>query len=499
MVAWPKQPIIYEINTWVWLHELSQVYQRPVTLGDVPPQEWDEIASLEIDAVWLMGVWERSPAGVSIARQHQGLLEEARRILPDFTLQDVVGSPYCVHRYLVDGHLGGPAGLAAARQRLAERGLRLVLDFVPNHLATDHHWISAQAEYFIQGDRKDLTRAPGEFFESGGRVFASGRDPYFPPWTDVAQLNAFHPGLRQAAKEALIALASQCDGVRCDMAMLLLNAVFEKTWGSRAGARPVKEYWAELIPAVRQQQPGFLFIAEAYWDLEEELQQLGFDFCYDKRLYDRLVQENAEAVHLHLLADPAYQEKLVRFIENHDEPRAAATFSFPKQRAAAVTIATLPGAKLFHQGQFEGSTVHLPVQLGRRPIEVPNQEIKTFYHQLLRSIHAPAFRQGGWQLCQRNGWPDNTSTQHLVAWGWRNRAQRYLIVVNLSDASAQGLVCLPWDDLRGKSWQLVDAFTRESYKRDGGQMLDSGLYVSLEPWGFHFLKFAGALIKRGTV
>ncbi|HLE50739.1 MAG TPA: alpha-amylase family glycosyl hydrolase, partial [Anaerolineales bacterium] len=138
MLAWPKQPILYEINTWAWLHELSQVYQHPVTLGDIPPQEWDEIASLGVDAVWLMGVWERSPAGVNIARQYRGLLEEAWRILPDFTFQDVVGSPYCVHRYMVDKHLGGPAGLAAARQRLAERGLRMVLDFVPNHLATDH-------------------------------------------------------------------------------------------------------------------------------------------------------------------------------------------------------------------------------------------------------------------------------------------------------------------------------------------------------------------------
>jgi len=499
MLAWPKQPILYEINTWAWLHELSQVYQHPVTLGDIPPQEWDEIASLGVDAVWLMGVWERSPAGVNIARQYRGLLEEAWRILPDFTFQDVVGSPYCVHRYMVDKHLGGPAGLAAARQRLAERGLRMVLDFVPNHLATDHPWISTHPEYFIQGDGEDLARAPGEFFESDGRVFACGRDPYFPPWTDVAQLNAFHPGLRRAAREALAALASQCDGVRCDMAMLLLNAVFGKTWGSRAGPHPAKEYWAELIPVVRQEQPGFLFIAEAYWDLEGELQQLGFDFCYDKRLYDRLVNENAESVRVHLLADPAYQEKLVRFIENHDEPRAAATFSFPKLRAAAVTIATLPGAKLFHQGQFEGCKIKLPVQLGRRPAEIPSQESLAFYRQLLRAIQAPAFRQGEWQLCQRNGWPDTPSSQNPVAWGWRKGAQRYLIVVNLSDASAQGLIRPPWDDLQGKAWRLVDDFTGESLERDGGQMVNAGLDVSLGPWGFGFWKFAEAASNGGIV
>jgi glycosidase len=250
---------------------------------------------------------------------------------------------------------------------------------------------------------------------------------------------------------------------------------------------------------VRQEQPGFLFIAEVYWDLEGELQQLGFDFCYDKRLYDRLVYENAESVHLHLLAVLPYQEKLVRFIENHDEPRAAATFSFPKLRAAAVTIATLPGAKLFHQGQFEGCKVQLPVQLGRRPAEMPSQEILAFYRQLLRAIQAPAFRQGEWQLCQRNGWPDAPSSQDLVAWGRRTGAERYLMAVNLSDMSAQGLVRLPWDDLHGKTWRLVDDFTRESLERDGGQMVDSGLDVSLEPWGFRFWKIAEAASYGGIV
>ncbi|OGO41392.1 MAG: hypothetical protein A2W36_03055 [Chloroflexi bacterium RBG_16_58_14] len=280
---------------------------------------------------------------------------------------------------------------------------------------------------------------------------------------------------------------------------MLLNTVFEKTWGTRAGAPPAKEYWTELIPPLRQEQPDFLFIAEAYWDLEGELQQLGFDYCYDKRLYDRLVYENAESVRVHLLADPAYQEKLVRFIENHDEPRAAATFSFPKSRAAAVTVATLPGAKLFHQGQFEGCKVKLPVQLGRRPVEIPSQESLAFYRQLLSAIQAPAFRQGEWQLCQRNGWPDTPSSQNPVAWGWRKGAQRYLIVVNLSDASTQGLVRLPWDDLQGKAWRLVDDFTGESLERDGGQMVNAGLDVSLEPWGFGFWKFAEAASNGGIV
>ena len=285
--------------------------------------------------------------------------------------------------------------------------MRLLLDFVPNHVAPDHPWVIEHPEYFIRGTADDVRKDPSSFLEVGGSVFACGRDPYFPAWPDVLQLNAYQPGLRQAVRDTVSDIAGQCDGIRCDMAMLLLNAVFERTWGSRAGQPPLPEYWAELIPAIKAAHPDFLFIAEAYWDLEWELQQQGFDFCYDKRLYDRLEHGDAESVRLHLCADLPYQERLVRFIENHDEPRAAATFSPAKERAAAVTMATLPGARLFHEGQFEGRRVRLPVFLGRRPDEPADEELRAFYGKLLETIKSRVFRNGQWSLCECTGWPDN--------------------------------------------------------------------------------------------
>jgi hypothetical protein len=270
------------------------------------------------------------------------------------------------------------------------------------------------------------------------------------------------------------------------MAMLLLNSIFERTWGSRAGKPPATEYWRELIPAAKKIYPDFLFVAEAYWDLEGELQQQGFDFCYDKRLYDRLEHGNAESVRLHLCADVAYQAKLLRFIENHDEPRAAATFSAAKERAAAVTIATLPGARLFHEGQFEGRKIRLPVFLGRRPKELGDQALLVFYHWLLDAIDAPVFRDGQWALCNCAGWPDNPSYQNLVAWTWVKDKDRHLIIVNLSDSAAQARVQVPWDELRGKTWRLVDGLSGETYDRNGNEMRDPGLFVDLKPWAYHF-------------
>ncbi len=488
-MTWRKRPMIYEIPTWVWLDEMRVKHGAGVTLGTIPDAEWDALAELEIDAVWLMGVWERSPAGVAVSNANAEQQGEFHRVLPDYTPADNVGSAYCVRDYVVAKHLGGPEALAQARAALNARGLRLILDFVPNHVAIDHPWASQHPEYFVRGTFDDLARAPNAFVDVNGHVLANGRDPYFPAWRDVLQVNAFHTQLRAAAIETVSSIAAQCDGMRCDMAMLLLNEIFEHTWGDRAGERPPTEYWQEVIPAVKAKYPNTLFIAEVYWDLEYEMMQKGFDYCYDKRLYDRLVGDNAESIRAHLTAGLDYQDRLVRFIENHDEPRAAATFHGAKERAAAIVMATTPGAKLVYDGQLEGRQVKLPVFLARRRPEVADNELALFYRGLLNAVHAELFHEGEWYLCERSGWPDNSSFHDIVAWTWRYRDHRTLIVVNLSGHRSQAMVHLPWDDLRGQTWRLVETLAWECYVRDGDDLSKSGLFVDLDAWGYHFLKF----------
>jgi hypothetical protein len=490
MSKWPRYPNLYEINTWVWFSELQAKYGKRIDLDSVPAGEWDAIGDLGFDAVWLMGVWERSPAGIAIANRNDQLLQDFRRALPDFRPDDNVGSPYCVRQYAIAEHLGGMNGLASARRALARRGVRLILDFVPNHVAPDHPWVSHQPGHFVGGTAEDLKNEPTSYLEASGNICACGRDPYFPAWPDVVQLNAFAPGLRKAAAETLSSIADQCDGVRCDMAMLMLNSIFERTWGSRAGQRPSADYWRDIISAVKELHPDFLFIAEAYWDLEWELQQQGFDFCYDKRLYDRLEHENARSVRLHLCAELGFQEKLLRFLENHDEPRAASAFSPEKEQAAALVTATLPGARLFHEGQFEGRRVRLPVFLGRRPTEPANEGLQLFYTKLLRAIDRPVFRDGAWSLCEPEGWPDNTSFQNILAWTWRKDPERCLIAVNFSDHPIQARVYLDWPDVGGGMWRLTEAFTGEQYERQGDDLSRSGLYVELGPWHYHLFSYS---------
>lgn len=485
----PVNPLVHEIFTWVWLRDLAGRFRAPVTLADVPEVAWDEIAGAGIDAVWLMGVWERSVAGATIARENPAMAAAQRDALADITDDDVVGSAYCIRNYRVDEHLGGEAGLAVARRELASRGVGLVLDFVPNHVAPDHPWASEHPEYFVRGTAADLNSDPNSFLAVGDAVIARGRDPYFPAWPEVLQLDTSLPATRTAAADVVAAIAGRCDGVRCDMAMLMLDDVFARTWGERAAGGPSPDagrgYWPTVMATVRRRSPDFVFWAEAYWDLEPVLVGHGFDACYDKRLYDRLVdRQPASAIRDHLVADPAYQAHTVRFVENHDEPRVAAVLAPPAARAAAVVALTLPGVALLHEGQADGRRVRVPVTLGRRPDEPLDVDLRAWYDHLLAAI-GDDMRRRDWMLVAVDGWPDNRSCERLVAWTWTSASGGHLVVANLSDDRADGLVRMP--DVGDGSITMTDALTGERFERDGARIAVDGLYVALPAWGVHLL------------
>ncbi|MEU5685122.1 alpha-amylase [Streptomyces venezuelae] len=485
MTGLPAQPVVHEVNTRVWLRELQRRTGSRTGLADVPKDAWDHITPHGVDAVWLMGVWERSPAGRAIALRDASLRDAFARAVPDIADDEIAGSPYCIRRYEADAALGGAEGLAVARAELDRRGVGLLLDYVPNHVAPDSPWVTEHPEYFVRGTAEDLRRDPAAFLDTGTDVYARGRDPFFPPWPDVVQLDAFAPALRAATARVLTDIGSVCDGVRCDMAMLLMNDVFARTWGQYAGVAPQEEFWPAVFADVRRRHPAMVFAAEAYWDLEWALQQQGFDFCYDKRLYDRIVHEDAESVRQHLRAPVDYQRRLVRFLENHDEPRAAHTLPADKERAAAVVIATLPGATLWHEGQFTGRRTQLPVFLDRGPDEEPDTELRAFHERLLAAVHKSGMREGSWRLLDSEGWPDNPSHRSVLAWSWTGARGRFAVAVNLSGQSAQARIRLPWPELGGRPARLTDLLDGSRHARSGDELTDPGLYVDLAPWGTH--------------
>jgi hypothetical protein len=477
-----RNPLLYQVNTRAWLTALSEDLGRPATLDDVPDANLDGLVEAGVDLVYFLGVWQTGAAGRAVSRSNPEWREEFVRLLPDLTEDDICGSCFAVTGYRVSAALGGDAALERLRLRLNQRGLKLILDFVPNHTAPDHPWAGEHSEYYVRGTEDDLAREPQNYCRIDDTVFAYGRDPYFDGWPDTLQLDYSSPALHAAMLAELRRVTDRCDGVRCDMAMLVLPAVFERTWGLAT-----EPFWPEAITRIKADNPGFLFMAEVYWDLEWELQREGFDYTYDKRLYDRLVEGDVATIRGHLNANLDFQEHSARFLENHDEPRAASTFAPARHRAAAVIAFLCPGLRFFHQGQLEGAKARVPTHLCRRPVEPIDQELVSFYRSLLECLRNPGVRQGMWNLLDcRPAWDGNWTDDCFVAQAWRGDAgDRLIAIVNYADHDSQCYVALPFSDLAGGRWILRDMLSNVTYKRDGDDLTTRGLYMNMPPWGHH--------------
>lgn len=452
-------------------------------------QDLDRIAKKGFDWVWFLGVWQTGEAGRKISRENQQWRQEFHEFLPDFTPEDVCGSCFAVLKYRANLDLGGNPALDRLRDRLHARGMKLLLDFVPNHTAPDHPWVFQHPEYYVHGSEDDIRNQPQNYTriasgDSSG-IFAYGRDPYFDGWPDTLQLNYAEPAVQEAMIGELRNIADHCDGVRCDMAMLILPEVFERTWGRRP-----EPFWGRAIEAVRSRHPEFQFMAEVYWDMEWTLQQLGFSYTYDKRLYDRLREGHARAVRDHFRAGLEYQMKSARFLENHDEPRAAAIFPPEQHRAAAVLTFLCPGLRFFHEGQLEGRTKKVPTHVDRRPEEQVNSPLCNFYKQLLACVNLSVLRNGVWSLLESlPAWESNWTAQCFVCFAWSELPQdRLLVVVNYAPHRSQCYLRIPFEDLREGSVLLQDLTGDAVYERDGTELCTRGLYLDLGPWGYHVFR-----------
>jgi hypothetical protein len=487
----PRYPTLYQINTRVWLTELSRGLGRRATLDDVPDAELDRLREMGFDWVWLLSVWQTGTDAQHVSRTNPEWRREYAETLPDLTDEDIPGSGFAITGYTVHEQLGGDAALARLRKRLSERGLRLMLDFVPNHMGLGHPWAEEHPEHFIHGSELDVAHAPQNYTwvkrRGGDLLLAHGRDPYFPGWPDTLQLNYANPATQDAMIGELVRIAGQCDGLRCDMAMLVLPEVFERTWGQRA---PL--FWPRATHCVRERVPGFTFMAEVYWDLEWTLQQQGFDYAYDKRLYDRLREGHAQPVRQHFVAGLDYQDKLARFLENHDEPRTAATFPLEVHRAAAAITFLSPGLRFFHQGQFEGRRKRISPHLGRAPQEPVDEAIAKFYQQLLAVLRQPELRDGQWSLLQcAPAWEGNWTNDCFVAFAWEGAdAARLVVAVNYAANQSQCRVRLSFNDLGGATWRLTDLglVASAEYDRDGDELASQGLFLDMCPWHCHVFR-----------
>jgi|SRR5579875_246869 len=488
-------PHLYEINTWAWLEELSAKFGQRISLANVPSSEWNQIAALGFDFVWLMGIWERSPAGRRVFQTDPSNFPGFDQSLPEWKLSQIVGSPYSVRQYQPDPRIGSWDDVDRVRDELHARRIKLVLDFVPNHTAPDHPWVSVHPEFYLRGSQADFRRDPSSFYlvelrdpSAEPLLFAHGRDPYFPPWRDTLQLNYFEPTARTALIGQLREISRHCDGLRCDMAMLVLNDIFARTWAPLLARQkpPVTEFWSDAITAL---PPEFVWLAEVYWNCESPMQKLGFQFTYDKGFYDALREGQIDEIHVRLASPLAAQSHAVRFLENHDEDRSAAVFGAAKLEAAATLLATLPGMRLYHQGQLDGRKIHLPIPLACAAPEPPDPQTTNFYERILQLSNHPVFHSGEWKLLEVRPTNDG-SFRNLIAYQWTSTSERKLIVVNVSNEISQGRVAFDDGILAAQQYTFLDQLHDVPYLRAGAEIAGSGLYVRLD--GFHAHLFSVA-------
>lgn len=486
-----NNPRILEINTRVWLRK-----KNLTSIKEIPDSQIEEWKDLGFDYIWFMGIWKINKDIVSKYCFEPGLVAAYNEALKDWKKEDVIGSPYAISEYTVNPEIGTEEDLLNLKQRLNSAGIKLIVDFVSNHFSIGSELLKTNKDLFVPADEYFYKNDPLTYFQSPydpKEYYAHGRDPLFLAWQDTVQINYFNPNARKFMIDILNKITSLADGVRCDMAMLTLNNIFYNTWigplRKYGFEKPEKEFWYEAIASVKIKRPDFVFIAEAYWNLEWQLQLLGFDFTYDKTLLDRLVHNEIQGVKYHLKADEDFQKKSVRFIENHDELRAVANFGKDKSMAAAVVISTIRGMIFYLDGQFEGKKIKLPVQLRREQFEKVDERIQNFYNKLLRITKAQIFRLGSWEQLEPTSVHEKDNTfENIFVWQWIYKNDSRLVAINFSPSTARCRVKfkVPLDKM---ILNLYDELNSVSYERSVQEINEEGLFIELKAFSSHIFAF----------
>jgi hypothetical protein len=477
-----NQFFIYQLNTRIFcIKNGSRILHTPESFFSGPDVEC-------ADAVWLMGVWSPSPASIQIGKTHPGLAHEFYKALPDLKEQEIIGSPYAIYDYktnpLVAEHT---LELKQFRYKLNVLGKKLILDFVPNHMSVDSPLVEKYPDLFLYKKEENPVVCKNSFLHSNGRIYYHGRDPYYDGWTDTVQWDFSNPETLKLHIKLLTDLADVCDGFRCDMAMLPLEDVFQKTHGIRA-----LPYWKELIESIKEIRPDFKFIAEVYWNREYDLQQLGFDYTYDKTLYDRLKTRDSEGIRLHLEATADYQSHSLRFIENHDEGRASSTFGELANSNYAL-LSFLPGCILYHQGQSEGLKVKIPVQLARGPVEVKNTLVENFYSRAFANLQLRKNKELELDVFELQSYGEEHSLKNCIVRFISHVKEEILEILilntyqyeiigalHLTEKIRQRLISSSLEEL-----SLVDVITGETYSREK-EVLLRGMFIRLDAGYAHW-------------
>ena len=477
-----KHPILYEISTRPWLYELSKKYKKSITkLKDIPLEEFDYLKENGIEIVWMMGVWKLGKYGLEFDKKL-----DYSEVLPGWTTDDVIGSPYAIAEYTCNPDIGTDEDLVWLREQLHSKGMKLMLDFVPNHSAVDAPTAKSNPKLYVRAP--DGVQNPKRYTDSG---LAYGKDPYFDPWRDVIQWNYWESETRKFMKDNLMTVLSFADAVRCDMAHLLLNDVFGKTWEEELKAwgykKPENEFWEYAIGEVKAKYPKSIFLAEVYEDWEIELlHKLGFTYTYDKVLLDKLEGSPYDVNDYIHYKTEEYWGHAAHFVENHDENRAVFNMgSIEKAKAAGTIAATIGGMIFMNHGQWSGYKNKLDVHLRRGADEMEDGGVKKFYERLMKIVQDPAFTGTSYYFVYNMS---GDKKDDFIAYLREDGDSHYLVVVNYNGYS--GCANVPIYNIEGNGDHVLHEVVEDvEYIRNVDTIRNQGLTVCLSGWQTQIFKY----------
>ncbi|PZA07018.1 MULTISPECIES: alpha-amylase family glycosyl hydrolase [unclassified Meiothermus] len=543
-VDWMPRVVLLAKNTFVWLDQLSKKYARPITtLDQIPEEELDILASWGITALWLIGLWERSPA--------------SRRIKQMMGNPDAVASAYSLYDYVIAKELGGEAALEVLRQRAWRRGIRLASDMVPNHTGIDSKWVIEHPDRFISlpyppyptytFNGPDLSSDPrvGIFLEDHYydksdaavvfkrvdrrtgevRYIYHGNDGTAMPWNDTAQLNYLNPEVREAVIQTILHVARQFPIIRFDAAMTLTKRHIQRLWWPEPGGSPwgasipsraehampkeefdrlvPQEFWREVVDRCAAEAPDTLLLAEAFWMMEGYfVRTLGMHRVYNSAFMNMLRDEkNGEyrAIMKNTLEfEPEILKRFVNFLNNPDEKTAAEQFGKGDKYFGVMTLcATLPGLPMVGHGQVEGFSERYGMEYRRAYYdETPDQGFIRYHHQQIfplfkrRHLFAEVEHFVLYDFSSEEG-----VNEDVFAYSNRHQSERALIVYHNKNTYTKGWVHT------SVAQAVKTGEGREMLKRTLGQ----GLGLGTDSWaifrdavsGLEYLRPSRELHERG--
>lgn len=481
-----QQPTtVYEITTRPYLYLLSQKLGKTCTLKDIPTSEFDSWKEKGFEWIWFMGVWQLGEYG----RQHDltdpGCISGYNENCPGWTSDDVIGSPYAIVQYSVNTVVGTIDDIKWIREELHKRGMKLMLDFVPNHSAFEAPELKSTPNFYIRA--KPQTELDPNRFNADGIAYGREYESQS-AWTDVAQYNYFDLDFRKHQIDVLKFIGSVADGARCDMAHCVMNDAFQRCWSEELAAwgysKPSTEFWIEAIQAVKAVYPNFKFLAESYHDNEAALIGMGFDYAYDKIPYDSLTWNNPQGFIQNIRDRTAdYKSHGCYFTENHDEKRAIRNFGdYRKANAAAALLLTLPGLRFFNQEQWNGPANKIDVHLRRANPEAPIPECVTFYNKLFKILQLDCMKLGEFTQLSIDG------STTIPAWKYSYGDEHILVTVNYNENQSGGYIQLP-DAPEGSGIPVYELISGTTYYRDGTEMRTKGLFVLLDGYQIQIFRY----------